>query len=254
MTSLTKSACIDRLRLLHHTVLNRRSSICRAFALSVLCSVGILSGAYAQTDPDLIYSAKFVCGAQRAPLSLALPRDPGLLDVQPGSYATVLNIMNLYRFAPRVKVQASLAQSSPSAFANTRVIRDQAVPVFGAMKVGCADIAAAFGRNNSDVFDGFLYIIQPQDYLNVQAVYTYSEQDEFQSQRFIGIGVNNQVGDINAPAPGSNSNVTTGFRIMGGAGAGGLGIGNSIHIERITPRAMPTPPVLDPIILPKTTH
>lgn len=241
MISAIKKTCATRLR--------------QQLALLALCSLGAVQMTQAQTDSEFIYTAKFVCGAQRAPTTLlTLPRDPGFQDFQPGSYATTLNILNLFRFAPRVNVRATLAESSPSTIANSRVVSDQPVPIFGAMKVGCADIAAAFGRSSSDVFEGFLYIIQPQDYLDVQAVYTYSEQDEFQSERFVGIGVNNQVGDINAPAPGSNSNVITAFRIMGGAGSGGLGIGNSIHIERIAARAMPAPPMLDPDIVLKPTR
>lgn len=203
----------------------------------------------AQTAPDIGYIAKFVCGQQGPSGGGGLPTlGANYQDFQPGGYATVLNILNVNRFSTTLQVRATVAESSPSAY-NTRVVSNSTLGRFGAMKVGCGEIASAFNRVNGDLFEGFLYIILKRDLLDVQAVYTYSDQDEFQSQRFLGIGINNQVGDIFAPPPGTNSNVNTSFRIMGGAGAGGLGIGNSIHVERIEPREMPTLPVIEPVQL-----
>ena len=64
MISAIKKTCTTRLR--------------QQLALLALCSLGAAQVAQAQTDAEFIYTAKFVCGAQRAPTTLlTLPRDPG---------------------------------------------------------------------------------------------------------------------------------------------------------------------------------
>lgn len=227
----------------------RRVRTAAPIALFACFALTALPSAQAQSATDFAYIAKFVCGANGTG-SASIPSVNSYQDLQPGGYATVLNVLNLSFLNQQVRVRATVADPSPASFPRSVIVVDQSLLRTGLLKVGCGEITAALGQTNG-VVEGVLSMIHPNDHLDVQAVFTYSDYDEFQNERFLGIGVNNQVGDIQAPAPGSNGNVTTGFRIMGGAGSGGLGIGTSIDVERIEPREMPTPPTIDPIVIKK---
>jgi len=164
-----------------------------------------------------VYVAKFVCGPQ----TLAATRIGQITEysaLEPGNYATALNILPLNDVHPQIEVYASMVDSP----INPVVAQFPAPISFRTLTLTCTDIIDSFGLAVSDeAYEGFLYIKRRKPDLEVQAVYTYASRDEFTD--WLGV---DQQGNV-VPNPEIN--------LISIGGAGGLGLGASIDVERIEP-------------------
>jgi hypothetical protein len=101
---------------------------------------------------------------------------------------------------------------------------------FRSRQIGCDDIAGKVaplipgGLITGDLVEGFLYVQRTRKDLEAQVVYSYSSIDAFHEFR----GDDGFVGGT------------------GAAGAGGLGLGASLDVERITPVETASPFILVP--------
>lgn len=208
-------------------------------SLSQLLSAAILAGTLAfywtpadaqRISPSAIttnlYIAKFFCGfrAGQTPPQInkglgggtPLPNQlsPAFRGFQPGSYSTTLNIFNTGSATASFSVFASI-----DGVATTPNVATVNLGTFRTRQLGCGEIASglapsvAGGLINGDLVEGFLYIQRTKQDLDVQAVYSYTSIDAFHEFR----GDDGLVGGT------------------GAAGAGGLGLGASVDVERIAP-------------------
>lgn len=184
-----------------------------------------------------LYLAKFVCGFQdgQTPPQLnrglgggiPLPNQsaPVFRGFQPGSYSTTLNLFNTSSGTARFSVFASI-----DGVATTPNVATVSLGTFRSRQIGCDEIAGRVaplipgGLINGDLVEGFLYIQRTRKDLDAQVVYSYSSIDAFHEFR----------GDDGLVAG------------TGAAGAGGLGLGASIDVERITPLETASPFILVP--------
>ena len=167
-------------------------------------------------DP-FVYIAKFVCGPQAIPAT-RIGQITNYSALQPGNYATALNVLTLRDNQPSINVYASMDGHT----GNPLVVQLPISRVFETHTVTCDEILSALGVNvGTEAYEGFLYISRRQSDLDVQAVYTFASRDSF--QEFRGVDYNGNV----------VINPEVGITSIGGAG--GLGLGASIDVERIKP-------------------
>ena len=164
-----------------------------------------------------VYAAKFVCGPQ----TVAATRIGQIVNysaVEPGNYATALNLLSLTAAAAPIDVRASM---DGVAF-NPIVAQLPKSELFQTHTVTCDEILKGFGVSVSDeAYEGFLLIERWKPDLEVQSVYTYASREKFAAWR----GVDEQLNVIENPEVG----------VVSIGGAGGLGLGASIDVERIQP-------------------
>ncbi len=209
--------------------------------LSITLALTLLLSAQAQAQllplrPSFVYAAQFVCGyVQGATPPQA--NSPGATvpaplpdDFQPGSYATALNLFNpSFRSVANIRMFASVADGG-----TTPVGPPITLAAFRTEKITCQDIVRDVARlipgnlANGEVVEGFLYTTRPADDLEMQAVYTYSTKDGF--KEFLGVD------DAGFVVPVAGREAETEFPLISIGGAGGLGLGGSIDVEKITPR------------------
>lgn len=215
----------------------------------VILGLGTQTQAQTTRGDRLVYPAKFVCGFATGNVPLMREEDPfpaPYEDLKPGNYATVVNILNLAIVSPQINVLASV-----EGIAGTPRVDTLRLSQLQTRRIGCVDIIPALagsipGGLNGAVIEGYLLVSVPasaQDILEVQAVYTYATKDEFDTREFQGVDI---VDNLRPVFPQGNS---PRLRIMAGAGAGGLGLGGSIHVQKIEPRQVPGL-VFNPIPLP----
>ena len=167
-------------------------------------------------DP-YVYIAKFVCGPQAIPAT-RIGQITNYSALQPGNYATALNILTLIDNQPSISVYASMDDHN----GNPLVVQLPISRVFETHTVTCDEILSALGVNvGPEAYEGFLYISRRQSDLDVQVVYTFASRDSFNEFR----GVDNNGNVVVNPEVG----------IISIGGAGGLGLGASIDVERVKP-------------------
>ena len=173
-----------------------------------------------------LYLAKFVCGFQAGQTppqinkglggGIPLPNQflPTYRGFQPGSYSTTLNVFNTSQSIARFSVFASI-----EGVATTPNVATVSLGRFRTRQIGCEEIVNKVapmipgGLLSGGLVEGFLYIQRTRQDLDAQAVYSYSSIDAFHEFR----GDDGLIGGT------------------GAAGAGGLGLGASVDVERITP-------------------
>lgn len=177
--------------------------------------------AFPSLQKPIVYSAKFVCGPQTKPAT-STGQATTFAALQPGNYATALNILPLGGGLPEIEVFASMHGSA----GNPSVTRVTVTQAFETHTLACEEIINAFGVTARDeAYEGFLYITRSRADLDVQAVYTYASRDSFQFKEFRGV---DELGNVVVEPE-------TGIFSIGGAGGGGLGLGASIDVERVVP-------------------
>ncbi len=236
-------------------------------ALALVLIVGVVP-AFGQAVAQ-VYPVKFVCGYQIGDVPLL--SDPSPLtppkpyeELKPGNYATLINIINTdfttvnQSFTPAFVIEGV----GPISSALIRTLAPLATT-----KVGCPEIlrtltpflpTAPIGQ----VFEGYaLFVTTPNDPLQIDVVYTYESKDAFKEHIVWGLGPDGTVPD------GALNLLHSGFKFgnfpnifdfpvidIGASGAGGLGLGASIDVERVLPRdVITTPGVKNPLaeLMPK---
>ncbi len=175
----------------------------------------------------IVYAAKFVCGAQTQ-AAIQIGQTVAFADLEPGAYATALNIFSLSQGQPQIDVYASV---HGSAF-DPLVAQFSSPRAFETHTVVCNDIMQVVPpnpRGTGEVVEGFLYITRRQPDLDVQAVYTYANREKFEFDKWRGVTSDGYV----VPVP--EEDIAGDLISIGGAGGGGLGLGASIDVERIAP-------------------
>ena len=166
---------------------------------------------------SFVYGAKFVCGPQ-AIAATRIGQITQYSALQPGNYATALNIFTLSDNQPSIEVYASMDGNST----NSLVAQLPISRVFETHTITCNGILNALGVNVSTVaYEGFLYITRSQTDLDIQAVYTFESRDAF--NEFRGV---DEAGNVV---------INPEIEVISIGGAGGLGLGASIDVERIVP-------------------
>ena len=173
-----------------------------------------------------LYIAKFVCGFQAGQTAAQINKglgggtplpnqiSPAFSGFQPGSYSTTLNIFNASSATATFTVFASI-----DGVVTTPKVSTVSLGTFRTRQIGCEDIAKSVapfipgGLFNGNLVEGFMYIQRSKQDLDAQVVYSYSSKDAFHEFR----GDDGLIGGT------------------GAAGAGGLGLGASVDVERITP-------------------
>ena len=154
----------------------------------VLATIAVLTTTTAQAklvQERTLYVSKFVCGLKTGftpPQAVNLAFSPILYDyreVEPGSYASILNIFyagnGLVRFGDSIDVYASVKGVSPNP-----LVKSFAPFSFRTDTVDCGEIRDALANAlpqktaNFGLIEGYLYILRPSDDLEAQTVYTYS--------------------------------------------------------------------------------
>ncbi|GJL64082.1 MAG: hypothetical protein NPIRA04_27360 [Nitrospirales bacterium] len=202
------------------------SIITMAMLMMTLGGLNILTPtAQAQTIPPqspiplnrVVYAAKFVCGFKPGftpPQSRVLlgPAVYDYRDLEPGSYATALNVLFTTgaNTTTNINVLASVPETSQNAAVQGVNLGPMSVSNFGTVKVDCEDIAQALNGPlpqvaDKAVIEGFLYITRPVDDLVVEAVYSYSSE----------------IGSLGGEP----------------RNEGGIGVGSSIHVQNIEPKS-----------------
>lgn len=165
----------------------------------------------------IVYAAKFVCGPQTTPAT-GIGQTVSYAAVQPGNYATALNILPFIDGRLGIDVHASM-DGNPL---NPLVRRFPLTRALNTYTVTCEDILNGFGVSvSNEAYEGFLYIERSKPDLEVQAVYTYASRDEFTD--WLGVDSNGNV--VQNPE----------VNLISIGGAGGLGLGASIDVERVEP-------------------
>ncbi len=187
------------------------------YPLALKINPGVLKPLPSVTVKPVLYAAKFVCGPQlRA--ATGIGQTLRFAAVEPGHYATALNILPLINGSPSIDIYAAMEDS----VVNPLVAHFSISGAYRMYTVTCEEILASFGVSVVDeAYEGFLYVERRQPDLEMQAVYTYASRDEFTD--WLGV---DQKGNVVA-------NPEIGLKSIGGAG--GLGLGASIDVERIEP-------------------
>ena len=122
-------------------------------------------------DPQT-YIAKFVCGPQTLPAT-RIGEITEYSALQPGNYATAVNILTLTTGQP-IMVYASMDAVDP----NPLVAQLPISRVFETHTLTCTEILNALGVNvGQEAYEGFVYFSRRQADLDVQVVYTYAAKD-----------------------------------------------------------------------------
>ena len=226
------------------------------FLLAGALLVTLASSAGAQL---ITYPAKFVCGYQPGNLPFlndgnVQPGPDSYEMVKPGNYATVVNILNLNTTVQPVTPFIILTDLADAPGLPAPQV---ALPVLNlafatAVRFDCQDIAnailAAGGTVNGNVIEGYLTLSTSNARFTVDAVYTYLSQNGFKelhwlasNSGFIGAFGSTYFHPIIALtsalvfSQSVNLNMGAPKEALGGAGAGGLGLGASIDVETIAP-------------------
>ena len=146
-----------------------------SLTLSPKLKPGIFTPAPVPAVKPIVYAAKFVCGPQTV-ASIGIGQTVTHSAVQPGNYATALNILPLVEGRLGLDVHASM-DGNPL---NPLVRRFSLTHALNTYTVTCEDILNGFGVSvSNEAFEGFLYIERSKSDLEVQAVYTYSSREKF---------------------------------------------------------------------------
>lgn len=165
----------------------------------------------------IVYAAKFVCGPQTTPAT-GIGQTVSYAALQPGNYATALNVLPFVEDRLGIEVHASM-DGNPL---NPLVRRFPFTRALNTYTVTCEDILDGFGVSvSNEAYEGFLYIERSKPDLEVQAVYTYASRDQFSD--WLGVDTNGNV--VENPE----------VNLISIGGAGGLGLGASIDVERVEP-------------------
>lgn len=210
----------------------RRTAIALAMGLSLgtAHTAASLDGGVAKQDlvgvfvPDIrlnlqpyLYATKFVCGQQLNP-GIQIGQTVRYAALEPGVYSTALNMLTLKQGIPGITVSASMDGYAPVPVATQL----SGATAFDTHTVTCDDILQAFNvPPGADAYEGFLYVQRQRPDLRIDAVYTYASRERF--QEFRGVDLNGNV----------VVNPELGVYSIGGAG--GLGVGASIALQRVEP-------------------
>lgn len=194
-------------------------------AVKLMPATGFISPIGKRIIPSLqqpvVYSAKFICGPQTKPAT-AIGQITTFAPLQPGNYATALNVLPLLNNLPAIEVFVAM-NGVPG---NPLVKQFTPSQAFETFTLGCDEILKSLAVTvNNEAYEGFLYITRMRPDLDVQAVYTYASRDVFEFMEFRGVDKKGNV----------VINPEVGVTSIGGAGGGGLGLGASIDVERIEP-------------------
>ena len=205
-----------------------------------LCLTVLLFAAFGSAQAQIVYPAKFVCGHQVGSIQLLSNHaDPkGYEELKPGNYATVINVTNLSVGTETFEyfVSINLKTTGPLLVGP---VAPTTMTMFGTAKIGCPDIAAALNLVlpasldlEGEAFEGMVLIPKALNSLDVQAVYTYANMDQFASRLALYLGP----GDVVQSAEIDDEISQEEANVFGASGAGGLGLGASIDVERIVAR------------------
>ncbi|MEM7245515.1 MAG: hypothetical protein AAF533_09240 [Acidobacteriota bacterium] len=200
--------------------------------LSLLLLVTVLPTAHAQGRVrSVTYPVKFTCGFEtgRVPLQDdVLPFNSRYKAVEPGDYATVVNMVNLGR--PTAVRASVVVPGEPRVDFSVQ----PALGSFEADALSCEDLARETGRPaDGAFFEGWVLLGTRHADVEVTAVYTHAIEDFFQQERLLLLQ-DGLVLEPGGPEPGPG--VIDGITASASAG---LGVGASIDVERIAPRVTP---------------
>lgn len=236
-----------------------RFSVPAALGLALILLAGLATEATAQPVAQ-VYPVKFVCGYETGDVPLLSNPDPfphKYEELKPGNYATLINVLNVdftvqqLSFTPAVVIDGLGPIGFPVATTLAPLELDQ---------IGCPEILSALtpflpAPPVGEVFEGYVVlIVPPNDPLQVDAVYTYESKDAFDKHIVWGLGEDGVLLDFVlrllfggakiGEFPPVVSDVVV--RDIAASGAGGLGLGASIDVERVLPRDIITTPGGDP--------
>ena len=207
-----------------------RRALALAPALSLLLTLCAVS-AQAQLSG---FPGKIICGYQQG--NVPLLNDPNPLtpprpyeNFKPGNYATTFNVQNLNATAQTVSFFLSLPDQ-PLVLVGVR-----AIGPFQSTAIGCADILNPFIPPLVGQFvEGMLIPVMTNNAFVTIAAYTYESQNAFERHvvytddgEVLSV-LNQTVSDILGPLNLFPFGIPT-----AASGAGGLGLGASIDIERL---------------------
>ncbi|MEM9595658.1 MAG: hypothetical protein AAGD06_15405, partial [Acidobacteriota bacterium] len=231
--------------------------------LLLLATLALASGAAAQTAT--VWMPKFVCGYETGNVPLLNDPNPPLggnsyEGFKPGNYATTINIANASLAPQTVLLSAVLTTgvaSAPSVTGNLTPVPVN--PIGGTVgtvfRIDCTDIFGALQPffpavpppAPGELIEGYLLIATATGGpgLQVDTVYTYSSQNAFERHVLWGTDVFGRTGVVKQFQGRTLSGILGPIGLGGpvgeelqdiaASGAGGLGLGASIDVERCEP-------------------
>ena len=240
---------------------------CKCFSRCTLAAailISVLFPALAGAQTSSVWFAKFVCGYQTGNVPLLNNPNPPIdnttyEELKPGNYATVVNIVNTSLNQETVFVNAMVTTGDPVTTSLNFPVAAQPVlgllpaPGIGSnMRVGCPAVVAAMIANGAPpptpggIVEGHFVIFAGSGGANLQvdAVYTFESQNAFERHVLWGsdeLGLTGIVRDLQTLtlagilAPFDPKTFAEGLKDIAASGAGGLGLGASIDVERCDP-------------------
>ncbi len=215
-------------------------------ALTFLPACMLALGAATTAQAQIIYPAKFVCGFETGLIPFLTgdntfqPGPDSYEMFKPGNYATVVNMWNRLNIQQAVLTAAvvTFEDAAGNVFSFAAPLPIQFIAPLGALRYHCGHIAAAINA-----------LLNPPDSAkDVDAVYTYAAEHGFALYLFLGssgafTGTNLQSFAETLSTLFSRLDFGEGgpLEAIGGAGAGGLGLGASIDVEPIDPVDLTNP-------------
>ena len=230
---------------------------------AVLLAASLGAAQPAESQSVFGYFPKFVCGFQTGNVPLLNDPNPPIDKdsyeaFKPGNYATTVNITNTTLNPETVSVYAMVTTGDPTIPSVRAPVVTQVISGllglgagFGTnFEVDCQDIADAFTAIGlpppGSIIEGNLFILPNSGNatLQVDAVYSYESQNAFERHVLWGnnFDVTTNFGEKGTGAQNSASlgdllkrleaMEFPGFENIAASGAGGLGLGASIDVER----------------------
>ena len=221
--------------------------------IPLVLTIGVLmlAAVFPADAQTTIYPTKYVCGFQPGNVTLLSDPNPNLLDdyvdVKPGNYATTVNAVNLC-LTPQLLYPFVTDDEYGGPFALPPVT----VQPFQAFEEACPVIRGALPPDGPlGVIKGYTLFLTASDCFEVTGVYTYESQNAFERHVLWGLQDNGAPGVVISPSwgvgpilgsiPDPVPNPGLDPPVIAGSGAGGLGLGASIDLERSNPRTLPEP-------------
>ncbi len=227
---------------------------CNVLAAVILALV-LAPAAIEAQQTAFVWLPKFVCGYQTGNVPLLNNLNPPISsqtyeDFKPGNYATTINVINTSASSNTVVVYATLTRgvAPVSVFVTANTLPGIFLPPGApAFSIDCRDIVGALPNAPAGtLFEGYLWVfgVIGDLTLQVDGVYTYESQNAFERHLVYGLdeqGVVSVIGEIqNLTLAGINDPIKAdvfdeGAIDIAASGAGGLGLGASIDVERCEP-------------------